>query len=141
MNNVMVTKKDARWQVPTPRRLQTLLHRATLLVPHPRDVRISCVFIGDAAMRKANGVYRGENKTTDVLSFVYTHTKTLLEGEVLVSVPQARRQAKEIGQSMRHELEFLFVHGVLHVLGLDHEKSTAEEKRTITLQKKILQRI
>ena len=58
-------------------------------------------------------------------------------GEIFICVPQALRQAKEIGNSSERELSFLFVHGLLHLLGYDHTKKEDEEVM-FPLQEKIL---
>lgn len=87
-------------------------------------------------MLKLNSRYRGKKKTTDVLSFPLQqlhpgHTprsaKRCLQqargplGDVVISVQQTRRQAREFGVSFGEELLRLLIHGVLHLLGYDHE--------------------
>lgn len=76
-----------------------------------------------------NKAYRGKDKVTDVLSFQ--------EGEILLCYAQAKRQAAELGHSVRDENIFLLVHGLLHVFGYDHEKP-ADARRMFPLQKRIL---
>lgn len=75
---------------------------------------LSVAFVGEAEIKKLNKIYRKKNKATDVLSFDY--------GEIIVCVPVAKKQAARHGVSLSSELELLFVHGLLHVLGFDHEK-------------------
>jgi probable rRNA maturation factor len=86
-------------------------------------------------IRKLNRIYRGVDAPTDVLAFQMTAAiggepagqfvnapdgiKHL--GEVIISYPQAVRQARDLGQGVTHELALLIVHGVLHLLGYDHE--------------------
>ena len=140
MHDLAIQKTYRPWVIPSERRLRALFERALRMHPHARRVSLVCTFIGDAAMERLNRAYRGKHRTTDVLSFVYTNTRVTLDGEIVISVPQARRQARQIGQSVEDELSFLFVHGVLHTFGLDHEQSAAEERRMIALQKKILMR-
>ena len=60
-------------------------------------------------------------------------------GEIFISVPFACVQAKKIGQPLREELRFLFIHGLLHLFGYDHQK-LAEEKEMLQLTYKILGR-
>jgi probable rRNA maturation factor len=92
---------------------------------------VTLVFTDDEQMRKLNGQYRDKDRTTDVLSFdlgpsvdlpgqVETGYK-----EIYISVAQARRQATELGVDLTEELGRLFVHGLLHLSGWDHE---TEEK-------------
>jgi len=76
----------------------------------------------DAAMQEINRHYRGQNKSTDVLSFSGSESpegKHL--GDILISTPQAERQANEVGISLFQELQLLLLHGTLHCLGYDHE--------------------
>jgi probable rRNA maturation factor len=60
-------------------------------------------------------------------------------GEILICLPQAKRQAKEYGNTEQRELSFLFVHGLLHLLGYDHMKKEDEEIM-FPLQEKILRK-
>jgi len=88
-------------------------------------------FAGDRAMRHANRRFRGKDQTTDVLSFpgdVSVAAGGHL-GDVLVSVPQARRQAAAAGRDPAREIQVLLLHGVLHCLGHDHEADGGEMER------------
>lgn len=94
---------------------------------------VNLIFVNDSYMKKLNSKFRGKNKTTDVLSF---QLKSDLKGdfsflgEVYVSCEQARRQAKEYRVSFQKELQHLVAHGVLHLLGYDHQtKKEASEMR------------
>ena len=83
-------------------------------------------FVGDREMRRVNRQFRGQDKATDVLSFPGEDGHL---GDVLVSVPTARRQAAEAGQGVDRELKTLLLHGVLHCLGYDHETDRGEMAR------------
>ncbi len=79
-------------------------------------------FCGDAAMRKLNRELRGKDTTTDVLSFPGGDSPEGYHlGDIVISIPQARRQSEEAGRSLDRELRILLLHGVLHCLGYDHE--------------------
>ena len=98
------------------------------------DSQISIVMVDDAEMRRLNRVYRGRGKTTDVLSFAQLEGDAIEAldahlGDVVVSVPVAKRQARAGGWTLEEELLRLIVHGVLHILGFDHEKSAREARR------------
>lgn len=87
-------------------------------------------FVGDSAMRRLNRDYRDVDRSTDVLSFpgaVSPDGRHL--GDVVVSIPYARRQAAETGQSLATELRVLLLHGLLHCLGYDHERDRGEMER------------
>lgn len=78
---------------------------------------ISIAIIDDATMRALNRRFRRKNKTTDVLTF---------PEEIVISIDQARRQARAEKHSLATEVRYLIVHGVLHALGYDHETDRGE---------------
>lgn len=79
----------------------------------------------DRFLRTLNKVYRGKDRPTDVLSFVYDEDDGPI-GDIAISVDRARAQASERGHSLQHELELLTLHGTLHVCGFDHETDNGE---------------
>ena len=82
---------------------------------------VELVFVNDDEMRKINHEQRGIDKATDVLSFPYEQVSGGLMGSVLISTDTASRVASELGHSIECEIALLFLHGVLHILGYDHE--------------------
>ena len=107
-------------------------------VPSPYEV--SLVFTDSETVKRLNRDYRGVDESTDVLAFYMLPQKgadsffalppddvTRL-GEVLIACPQALAQAKEQGHSPERELALLIIHGILHLLGYDHEEPEAEHK-------------
>lgn len=100
--------------------------------------------IADARMRALNRAYRGKDKTTDVLSFAQDADARKGGGErdlgdLFISLPQVRRQAKRAGKPVADEFALMIVHGTLHLLGFDHETS-AQERKMFGLQHDILVR-
>ncbi|NUM25728.1 MAG: rRNA maturation RNase YbeY [Candidatus Buchananbacteria bacterium] len=96
-----------------------------------KPLEISIGIVGDAAIKKLNKIYRHKDKVTDVLSFGETNqlaggNKNYL-GEIIICYPQAVRQAKKAGHPLNRELQLLFTHGFLHLLGYDHEKDSDAE--------------
>lgn len=90
-------------------------------------------------MKRLNRRYRGKNKTTDVLSFpAGGDPGPAMLGDVAVSVPVARRQANLAGWSYEKECFFLLLHGILHLLGHDHERSAKEAHAMAALQHKLM---
>ncbi len=97
---------------------------------------ITLSFITDGEIQRLNRMYRKKDSVTDVLSFSYAHQKPKegeLLGEVVISFEQAKRQAEDI----ELELLDLIIHGILHVLGYDHE-TPADAAIMLPLQDKIL---
>ena len=82
---------------------------------------VELVFVNDDEMRKINREQRGIDKATDVLSFPYEQVPGGLMGSVVISTDTASRVASELGHSIESEIALLFLHGVLHILGYDHE--------------------
>lgn len=106
-----------------------------------RNSEMSVAIIGDGEMRKINKVYRGKDKTTDVLSFNLSNSKSLLEGEILISWPQLKRQAHEYRTTLKQELARLLVHGITHLVGYDHELGERDRRKQERVEKKILDRL
>jgi len=98
-----------------------------------RDAELSVLLCSDAVMRGLNRAWRGVDRPTDVLAFAQHEgpggAPAGLLGDVAISVDTARRQAAERRVSLGRECERLLVHGVLHLLGYDHERSPAEARR------------
>jgi len=107
--------------------------RAMLATLQLEDRELSIVLTGDVQIQKLNRIYRKKNKPTDVLSFsqqegeMGDHAGRLL-GDVVVSIPTARKQAEAHGKDLVSELTMLLAHGLLHLLGWDHE-TDAEDRR------------
>lgn len=101
--------------------------------------QISIALVSEQEIKDLNRVYRKKNKVTDVLSFNMDSDEML--GEVLICLTQARRQAKAKKNTYQAELQLLTVHGILHLLGYDHEKSLKEEKRQNLAEQSILERL
>jgi probable rRNA maturation factor len=97
--------------------------------------RTDLVFLRNAAIANLNKVYRKKKGPTDVLSFSYIQHKPwgagrpLEIGDIFIAPKEAEKRAKNHGNSLRIEIGFLFLHGVLHILGFDHEKNKKEESR------------
>lgn len=95
---------------------------------------ISLVFVCDGRMQGLNKKFRKKDKTTDVLSFDELN-------EIFICLPQAKRQAKLLKTGLKSELTRLFVHGIVHLKGFDHEKSAKDAERMFAVEKKILNKI
>jgi probable rRNA maturation factor len=93
----------------------------------PSGSELSLVFCDDDFIHGLNRDYRGKDKPTDVLSFPQDPDSGLL-GDVVISVAAAQRQAAERGHSLAEEVEWLFLHGALHLLGHDDETEAQLEE-------------
>jgi probable rRNA maturation factor len=81
---------------------------------------ITVAIVPDGRVQQLNRRYRRKDVPTDVLSFP-AHERGIL-GDVVIAAGVARRQAKHAGHSLQHELRVLALHGLLHLLGYDHER-------------------
>ncbi len=110
------------------------------------DARVSLLFVGDRAMRTLNRRYRGKDRTTDVLSFSFregsfSHIQPDFLGDIVISVPAAVRQAVQAGHSVSREIDILLVHGLVHLLGYDHEISERQAARMKRREQEFLKRL
>jgi len=99
----------------------------------PDDTHVSLTFVDDDEMRALNRQWRGKDKTTDVLSFSSWEGEPLpgaddVVGDLVVSFEQAARQARALGHGLDVEIAVLVAHGLLHLVGLDHERSLDEAR-------------
>ena len=94
-----------------------------------KDSEVHLLITGDDRIRELNLRYLGLDRATDVLSFAdgdLLPTGRTLLGEIAISLDTARRQAEELHHGEIRELEELVLHGILHLLGYDHERDTGE---------------
>jgi probable rRNA maturation factor len=92
------------------------------------DLEVALRLCDDAAIRELNRDYRGKNKPTDVLAFAQREAETAdaaLLGDIVISVPTAKRQAKK---GLYAELLHLASHGLCHLLGYDHDNDADERE-------------
>ncbi|MFA6023946.1 MAG: rRNA maturation RNase YbeY [Candidatus Gracilibacteria bacterium] len=105
---------------------ETLLARLPEVMGRLDYEDLELLLTDDSTIHALNKQYRGKDRPTDVLSFSLEDPVHL--GQLVISVDRAREQAEQIGQSLEEELRFLFAHGVLHLLGYDHEEPEEEKE-------------
>jgi probable rRNA maturation factor len=138
LSRIQVQSRQRRYKV---YRESVALFCATLLrsLGHP-DMAVSIVFVGARTMQALNSRYRKRNYATDVLSFSYGDMKIdrlPFLGEVVMSPEIAVRNATQWRVPPERELRKLLVHGILHLLGYDHETDMGQMNH---IQKKLLRR-
>jgi probable rRNA maturation factor len=119
--------------------LSKIAHRALEVLGLNR-AELSIVLASDPQIKRLNKLYRNKDKPTDVLSFPIGEKVNgwLILGDIVISVDTAKRQAKELGYSLEEELKRLLVHGLVHLLGYDHELGGEEEKKFFELEDFVL---
>jgi len=152
-------KNQQRSKSLNSRRVRKTLTAALSLLGR-EEAELSVLFVGSAKMKQLNRHYRGIPKETDVLSFPmedahgllsapsrYTlhashltpHAlRPLLLGDIVISIPKTVEQAKAYGESFYDELFRLLIHGLLHLLGYDHEKGRYQKMRMEKKEKEIM---
>lgn len=94
---------------------------------------VAVALVGDRAVRRLNRLYRGKDAVTDVLSFpsgdLAPDAATVHLGDIVIARGVAARQAREVGHPLTAEIRVLVLHGLLHLLGFDHETDNGEMAR------------
>ena len=106
-----------------------------------KDVVFNVIFVYNDEIRKINKKYRNIDKETDVISFALEDEKDIyfdfrLLGDIYISVDKIKSQAKEYGHSEKREMAFLVIHGLLHLLGYNHE--TLEEEKIMFKEQELI---
>lgn len=119
---------------------ETVLEKAGVKRAH---IQLSLLITGDEQIKELNKLYRNIDSATDVLSFpqfemIEEITEDSILGDIVISFETAQNQADEAGIAVEREMAFLFIHGLLHLLGYDHEVSEDEEIVMFDLQESIL---
>ena len=104
---------------------------------------LSVVFGSDRLLQELNRTYRHQDRTTNVLAFPQHPTYegepvTTILGDVVVSLPTAAREACALQQSLEERVVYLLLHGILHLLGYDHERSAAPRRQMEALERQVL---
>ena len=125
-----------------------LMKTAFSLLDISKNYEVDVNIVDEATIQEINRDYRHIDRVTDVISFAFEDDDSslghinaidipIMLGEIFICLPRAKEQAKEIGNTLERELMFLFVHGLLHLLGYDHMKKEDEEVM-FPLQEKII---
>lgn len=135
----------------TEETLQTVLQKTAELLKLADETEISVLLVDNATIRELNRDYRAKDAPTDVLSFpleeeredeaepaVIGGPSARMLGDIVISVEKAVEQATEYGHSVERELAFLAIHGLLHLLGHDHEKGEVAKQAMRAEEKRIL---
>ncbi len=125
--------------------IKKIIYRILKFINLKKIDNLNIVFVGDRRIKVLNKKYKGKNRITDVLAFNYSNESFLdkiftREGEIVICLSQADRQAKKFGHSFKKELVILLIHGLLHLKGYNDE-TPEEQKKMFKEQVKIFQKI
>lgn len=111
---------------------QQFAEKAVTVIKEAKGKDLTIAFVSDKKIRDLNKIFRDKNKPTDVLSFPYEpdqydflETDNFL-GDIVISLEQAEKQAKENDLTLELEIKQLILHGILHLCGYDHATDTGE---------------
>ena len=122
---------------------EMILSQTQKVVEVPKNACLSVIFVDKERIHEINREYRNMDRPTDVISFALLDSDEILEeeenelGDIFINIEAVYDQAKEYQHTIRREVNFLFTHGVLHLLGYDH-MNEADEKEMFALQDKII---
>ncbi len=108
------------------------------------ESELSLALIGNLEMQKLNARYRRKDYPTDVLSFPVDEAmplNTRLLGDVVISVQKAAEQAKDRQRTLEQEMITLLIHGIVHLLGYDHERSARDARAMTRVEKRIYRQL
>lgn len=117
--------------------------KRTLKHEKVKNAFFSIIFVDNKQIKELNKNYRGLDKETDVISFALEDNDDIINadirvlGDIYISIPKCLEQAESYNHSVKRELSFLTVHGLLHLLGYDHMNKD-EEEEMFQLQELIL---
>ena len=134
---VEIARRGAGKKFPS-RKLEKIADAILKLVGRDQ-AELSLALIGNSEMRRLNARYRHKDYPTDVLSFPIEGivAESGLLGDVILSVEKARQQAKERRHSLDLEMATLLIHGIVHLLGYDHERSAKDARAMGRVEKKL----
>lgn len=123
----------------------SLVEETVSLLKIDEDIELSLIIVDNQEIHQINQTYRGIDRPTDVISFALEDTTEIMIegmprmlGDIFISIDKIKEQAKEYQHSFQREFAFLFVHGLLHLLGYDHN-DTKEQELMFEKQRQILE--
>lgn len=135
---VEIVRRNAGKRFPN-RKLKAIALKLLELVKQDK-AELSLALVGNAEIQRLNAKFRKKNYPTDVLSFPAEDGlpgAVRLLGDVIISVDKARQQARERRRTLDEEMATLLIHGVLHLLGYDHERSAKDARIMERLEKQV----
>lgn len=139
MQNQSKIKVSGVWLRELEKNLKSQLSKSSVRQCRRLKEEMNLVFLDTAAAKRLNNDYRHKNYATDVLSFPMTGEMGL--GDLVICLPVIKKQAKEHDLKFEEELAYVILHGVLHLLGYDHELSVREDRIMMRLQDRVFERL
>lgn len=128
--------------------ISKIINQSAKILRQKLNFELSVIVVGDKEIQRLNKAFRHKDKITDVLSFSAREGLPIMPqpeikrylGEIVISLPQIKRQAPKFDQSTKKEFSLMLVHGFLHLLGYD-DKILKGAKQMADIQNKIINKI
>lgn len=120
--------------------------KKVLIGENRKERDLSIALVGFGRIKELNKKYRGKNQTTDVLAFAVDSTFQIPDsrfnfGEIIICPAQVKKNAKKFNTTFRKELIRILIHGILHILGYEHEKDRGAAEKMEKKEEKYLEQI
>ena len=103
-----------------------------------KNINLSIAFVGQKRIRELNKKYRGKNRVTDVLAFP---EREIGLGEIIICIRKVKKNARRFSSDFKTELSRVLIHGILHLLGYNHEESEKMAKKMMEKQEYYLAKV
>lgn len=140
----LVVSNKQKYSIPSKSFFENIFNKSSqiLKIKHEK-IELSLNFVGDKKIKALNNKHRHKNKVTDVLSFplgdgTMSKYDIMPLGDIFICFPFVKKQSKLENKNLKDELSRLSVHGLLHLLGYDHEKSKNDADKMFRIESKIL---
>ncbi len=138
----ILIRNRQRFRALDKERITQAAHNILCLLKQP-EAELSILFVGEKKMTELNTAYRGISNSTHFLSFesgIEDEDRSIntVLGDVVINIPKVESQAREYSTGFYDELHRLLVHGILHLLGYDHELSEKEAGKMIKKEREII---
>ena len=134
---ILIIQKDKNYRIPKRFLERALSFYESKITKLNSNKELVLVFVTAKEMKKINHQFRGKNKVTDVLSFSPSEKSSF--GELIFCSQQIQLQAKLNSWSYQKELSYMLLHGILHLLGYEHEGDEKKAKKMFRLQDSIFE--
>ncbi|MDM7987121.1 MAG: rRNA maturation RNase YbeY [Smithella sp.] len=136
---IQIENRQSRFKI-EKRKIRSTVSTIFQLLDCP-DKEVSIVFTDDENIQTLNKTYLGRDKTTNVISFslqegAYGNINPQLLGDVVISLDTAQKDALKGNLALEQEIEYLLIHGILHLLGYNHENTSQAETRKMKQKEK-----
>lgn len=138
---ISIQNRQKKQEVDTGRLRRSL--KRLLKELHCREIEVSLLLVDDDQIREINRTYLKRDRPTNVISFSMTegsfgHIHPEILGDIILSTETAARDARTFGLDFMDEMEFLLIHGLLHLIGYNHENTGAEQTEKMKIREREL---